>query len=191
MIPITNGWVVYKPNHSQVTFEEFIELYDPSKMANRESAWIAAESPNHNMLHEAVSDVPSLIVAWESLPPEGKSADLLESLAKEYNVVVGKWMLFTSRDKAKDTWKRIAKDVTEGNLGSSAKISTLSNDSKQQHVICVYTRDYTDQEDVLRVRMRLRTLGFTRKLHYKADAYTYCNIYANNPWHIAPSRYSE
>jgi len=129
MIPITNGWVVYKPNHSQVTFEEFIELYDPSKMANRESAWIAAESPNHNMLHEAVSDVPSLIVAWESLPPEGKSADLLESLAKEYNVVVGKWMLFTSRDKAKDTWKRIAKDVTEGNLGSSAKISTLSNDS--------------------------------------------------------------
>ena len=41
-----------------------------------------------------------------------------------------------------------------------------------KHVICVYTDDANDRDDVLRVREELRLLGFTAKLPYKADRVT-------------------
>lgn len=33
--------------------------------------------------------------------------------------------------------------------------------------------------------------GFTRKISYKPDIYTYLDIYKGNPWHIPPTVYSE
>ena len=58
------------------------------------------------------------------------------------------------------------------------------------HVICVYTEDYTDAEDVMRVERELRSLGITEVLFYKPDIYTHLNIYANNPYYINASVYS-
>ena len=46
-------------------------------------------------------------------------------------------------------------------------------------VICVYTYDWTDEEDVMRIRQELRQLGITRKIPYKADEDTESGKYAN------------
>ncbi len=46
-----------------------------------------------------------------------------------------------------------------------------------RHVICVYTYDWTDFEDVTRVRNELMILGFTQKLGYKTDADTLSGKY--------------
>lgn len=67
-------------------------------------------------------------------------------------------------------------------LGSSAKVAAArpnpnptNSDTK---VICVYTYDWTDKEDVQRVRQELRQLGITSKIPYKADVDTYAGRYA-------------
>jgi hypothetical protein len=52
----------------------------------------------------------------------------------------------------------------------------LSTDG--MHVICVYTQDWEDKEDVMRVRTKLRRLGFNRTLHYKRDKDTRAGKYS-------------
>ena len=44
-------------------------------------------------------------------------------------------------------------------------------------VICVYTYDYQDEEDVMRVRQVLKDLGIQREIIYKADADTRAGSY--------------
>jgi hypothetical protein len=95
----------------------------------------------------------------------------------------GKWMIFVSVADVDEVWAKI-KDATEqGLLGSSAKVATarpnpLARDPKKR-VICVYTYDSDDVEDVRRVRGKLRELGIVAKIGYKEDAATLAGIYAN------------
>ena len=58
------------------------------------------------------------------------------------------------------------------------------------HLICVYTDNYADEDEVMRVEKELRSLGITGTLCYKPDIYTYLNIYANNPYKIKASVYT-
>lgn len=101
----------------------------------------------------------------------------------------------------------MARAVAEGHLGTAAKVSTSPN--KFEYCICVYTLDYRDTTDVWRVRHKLKELGaryllhsafshssrcaylagFTERLYYKPDVYTYLDIYSGNPWKISASRY--
>lgn len=61
------------------------------------------------------------------------------------------------------------------NLSISEENSGLHQSTS--YVICVYTYDYEDKEDVMRVRERLREVGFHRKLPYKTDAATLAGQY--------------
>ena len=56
-------------------------------------------------------------------------------------------------------------------------LSTGFPGSEGKGLICVYTSDWRDQEDVMRVREALRQLGFTNKLYYKTDDDTYAGVY--------------
>ena len=85
----------------------------------------------------------------------------------------GKWLIFVDPENVEKVWAKIKKAVEEGKLGDSAKVSTakpnpLAGKSKA-HVICVYTYDWTDENDVKRIREELRKLGITHKIPYKAD----------------------
>lgn len=88
----------------------------------------------------------------------------------------GKWLLFVPIAQIDDIWQKIASAVEQGLLGGSAKVATAFPNPHQRdpnkRVICVYTYDCTDEEDVRRVRQRLRELGFTGKIAYKADQVT-------------------
>lgn len=61
---------------------------------------------------------------------------------------------------------------------STARPNPNATDSSTK-VICVYTYDWTDQEDVMRIRQQLRDLGVTSKIPYKADEDTYAGRYRN------------
>ena len=52
------------------------------------------------------------------------------------------------------------------------------------HVMCVYTKDFTDQDDVSRVERELRALGITGVIRYKPDIYTRFNLYHGNKYGI-------
>ena len=84
----------------------------------------------------------------------------------------------------------MAEGVVTGILGTTAKVAP-KRPGFYNHVICVYTENYLDMDDVKRVREGLRQLGFTKKLQYKPDVFTYCGVYAKNQWGIPPTRYSE
>jgi hypothetical protein len=69
----------------------------------------------------------------------------------------------------------------EGRLGDSAKVATARTNpnavDQDKKVICVYTYDWQDREDVMRIRAELRALGITWKIPYKADADTCAGRY--------------
>jgi hypothetical protein len=87
----------------------------------------------------------------------------------------GKWLIFVSPAQVDEVWAKIKAATEQGLLGSSAKVATAipnPNVTNAYKVICVYTYDWADDEDVRRVRQRLRDLGITAKIPYKADADT-------------------
>ena len=95
----------------------------------------------------------------------------------------GKWLLFFPLSEI-DEWWKVIKELTEnGMLGQASKVATARpNDSASDpntKVICVYTYDSDDYEDVKRVREVLRTLGITQKIPYKTDLATYMGLYQN------------
>ncbi len=85
----------------------------------------------------------------------------------------GKWLLFVKRDDVDEVWAKIAAATRGGRLGHAAKVSTAWENplstNRGKHVICVYTRDHEDVEDVRRVRAALRELGFVHPIAYKTD----------------------
>lgn len=113
-------------------------------------------------------------------------------LAKSKGMTNGKWMLFPSSDMVDEMWRKVAKATLEGTLGCAAKVAT-DDGSENRRLICVYTEDFTDEEDVRRVVDKMRELHLTKAeqgIYYKCDAYTYLNIMSGNDYKLKASMYS-
>jgi hypothetical protein len=93
----------------------------------------------------------------------------------------GKWLIFIEAKQVDSTWRMIREETVAGRLGISAKVSTAKPNPESRDdrkVIFVYTRDWRDEEDVMRVRERLWTLGFVERLGYKRNIETYKGEYS-------------
>lgn len=96
----------------------------------------------------------------------------------------GKWCIFVPPADVDLAWTKI-KDAVDGDKLLCAKVSTaLRSMGRDGHVICVYTRDWTDRQDLLRVREVLRSLGFVEELGYKRDIDTLNRIYGLGEWYL-------
>jgi len=94
----------------------------------------------------------------------------------------GKWCIFRSPDEVDQAWERIRGLASAGEI-LCAKVSTAySQQSFDSHVICVYTEDWQDTEDLLAVRQSLREAGFVEELGYKRDIDTARRIYGPEEW---------
>ncbi len=106
----------------------------------------------------------------------------------------GKWLVFVPVSQVDEVWAKIRDATEDGRLGDSAKVATAkpnpnaSDPSKK--VICVYTYDWTDEEDVRRIRDELRALGIASKIPYKTDRDTSAGRYAKRG-HRRISKYYE
>ena len=127
-------------------------------------------------------------------------ADLLR-LAKEKNIMTGKWMLFPYPNDVDSVWKKVAQGTLDGRLGCAAKVATDDGDKvRVQRLICVYTEDFSDVEDVKRVLKEMKGLGLVRDafegtgnkdvIYYKCDAYTYLDIASANEYKLRASMYN-
>ncbi|KAJ5118743.1 hypothetical protein N7448_010451 [Penicillium atrosanguineum] len=114
-------------------------------------------------------------------------------LAKETSVTSGKWMFFPSEKEVDATWKTVVTAMDEGKLGDAAKVAT-NDGSGQARLLCVYTRDFSDKEDVKRVLKTLVAMGLvdeeSRPIYYKCDAYTYLDIKSKNDYGLKASLFS-
>lgn len=113
--------------------------------------------------------------------------------AQETGVTSGKWMLFPSAEWVDSTWKKVVTAMDEGKLGSTAKVAT-DDGSGGARLICVYTDDFGDTEDVKRVLRGLADKELvnmeSRPIYYKCDAYTHLDIKSNNDYGLKASMFS-
>lgn len=100
----------------------------------------------------------------------------LFALAKNTNVLTGKWLLFVPVQAVDRIWSIIAEDTLTGKLGCSAKVATeidpsdpdsqptttTTSDSDKPRLICVYTINFNDKSDIKRVLQRLRKRGVVK-----------------------------
>ena len=131
----------------------------------------------------------------------------IRDLARHSNITTGKWMLFPSADDVDRMWTLVARGTWEGTWGISAKVATApdteSAKDKESRLICVYTYDFADRDDVKRVLLGLKKLGLlngggggngsndaARAVYYKCDAYTYLDISSGNEYKLKASMFS-
>ncbi|KAL8771779.1 MAG: hypothetical protein Q9209_002970 [Squamulea sp. 1 TL-2023] len=124
--------------------------------------------------------------------------DLLAA-AKKRHFTSGKWMLFPYPEDVNRQWAMIAETTVNRELGIAAKVAP--DDGKGDRVarlICIYTKDFSDMDDVKRVLERLVELGLVKKkgaaneqgIYYKADAFTELGINSGNEWGLKASLYA-
>lgn len=91
-------------------------------------------------------------------------------------------MWFVESNEMDEVFLRISISLQENKLGRSAKISTSSSTSFQSRVICIYTENFLDTDDVLRVGLELRRIGAIQTINYKPDIFTLSDdgIYGSN-----------
>lgn len=112
---------------------------------------------------------------------------------KQMTGYCGKWLCFVPEKFIDAAWEQIKDATEEGLLGPSSKCSTLfgrKNGQGSDYVCCVFTYDWRNEKDVMRVREVLRDLGFEKPLPYKTDEDTLKGKYASKG-HKGISKYYE
>lgn len=131
--------------------------------------------------HLSVADITSLY-RYLHRPHELVSQDRSQSWRRIYTNIHspmrrgegGKWLIFHDGPDIDGRWESIKEALNNGLLGPQAKVSTAlscryDSTGRAQHVICVYTNNFSDFEDVMRVRTALYDLGYDFPLHYKRE----------------------
>jgi hypothetical protein len=96
----------------------------------------------------------------------------------------GKWLIPLREAKLDEIWPAVKQATEEGKLGQSSMAGTAKPNPRApksgEKMLCVFTYDWTDADDALRVRQALRDLGITKKLRYKADEDTRAGRYGRD-----------
>jgi len=95
--------------------------------------------------------------------------------------LAGKWLIFLPADEVDAVWRRVRDATAAGDLGISAKVSTAkpNPDARDdRYVVYVYTADWRDEEEVMRVREALRALGVEDRIGYKRNLETFRGEYS-------------
>lgn len=110
-------------------------------------------------------------------------------------LAVGKWLIYVTCAQVSYCWGRVREATEEGALGIGAKVSTDWGKARDpagygpegspgwaDHVICIYTADWRDRDDVARVGRGLGEIDAVRKqrLTYKPDAFSWAGMYSGN-----------
>ncbi|KAG7156456.1 UPF0696 protein C11orf68 homolog [Homarus americanus] len=185
-------WIVYDPNKSTESIDDWLEEWAPSRISRDDGiGWIAICGRNRET-ESQIHDVDGLMDAWKELQHSGRPINLetISELAKQYCVTCGKWIIYAGPNAKVDSyWKKVATAIVKDQLPAiSAKVSPLSTD-KNTHVLCIYNKDFTDEEEVCHLEHAIRKIGLKCQLVYKPDAYTYMGIYRKNKWGLRPTIY--
>ncbi|KAL2279108.1 hypothetical protein FJTKL_13681 [Diaporthe vaccinii] len=122
---------------------------------------------------------------------EGRQfTDEILQLAGQLGVTEGKWIIWPAPQHCNDVWAKVARATADGELGIAAKISPREEPDRNR-LVCVYTRDFNDKDDVARVLNRLKELDLVRQkqICYKTDAFTYLEIDSKNRLGLEAGKY--
>jgi hypothetical protein len=156
-------------------FEKFKEEYP--QLAEAMLARFSDIDTVYRMLCEGEGVIPlkTTQMYWIVLDAPGSAPEAIE------DENAGKWLIFQEPDLVDAAWKKVRDATVSLELGISAKVSTAkpNPDSRDNRkVIYVYTKDWADEADVMRVREKLRELGFVDRIGYKRNIETFAGEYA-------------
>lgn len=85
--------------------------------------------------------------------------------ARDTGVLYGKWMLFPPAEDVNRVWRMVVEGTAAGKLGCAAKVACLleGEAGDRQRLICIYTYDFGDADDVKRVLQGIVRLGLVNK----------------------------
>jgi hypothetical protein len=91
-------------------------------------------------------------------------------------------MVFVKLNEVDAFWERVRNALQVGKLGDNAKVSTDPSTHKaggvEHRVVCIYSYDGADEDDVWRIRASLRELDVSWEIFYKLDTATRAGIYS-------------
>jgi len=197
--------------------KDFHENNLPSK-SHTNTAWIQVNGPNFSpsfqkQIDESMEEVKEI---WKQLESSDEMITQrhIDIIAKENKILSGKWMLFVNNDEVDRIWFKILRSFHSSSLTFYAKVSTKpdnkattqpqndneggdkisahhSDEEEINHVICIYVPDYTDEDEVMRVRDCLKSIIKQKyKLSFKPDIFSILSIYRNNKHNISPTIYT-
>ena len=157
-------------------FSQFQEEYP--QLAEAMLARFSDVATIYRMLCEGEGVLPSKTTQmyWIVLDAPGSAPEAIEDES------AGKWLIFQEPDATDAAWKKVRDATIALELGISAKVSTAkpNPDSRDNRkVIYVYTKDWADEADVMRVRGKLKELGFVDRIGYKRNLETFAGEYAS------------
>jgi hypothetical protein len=94
-------------------------------------------------------------------------------------------MLFPGSEDITRVWRLVVDGVINNRLGCTAKVAP-DEGKEGDRLICIYTHDFRDKNDILRVLKELISMGLvnsgssSRPIYYKSDIYTLLGIYGQN-----------
>lgn len=86
-------------------------------------------------------------------------------------------------------WAKVVRATANNELGIAAKISPRE-DPDRHRLVCVYTRDFNDKDDVARVLKRLKELDLVRQkqICYKTGRYTALTLQVEGCFELTSGR---
>ena len=119
-----------------------------------------------------------------------ETREALLAAARRFGDVAGKWVLFPFSSKADAVWTKVDKATRAGKLSHHAKISTTARGEGPRgvHAMCVYVRDWRDEQEVKRVLKKLQRMGIAQRREddgdpdrmaafFKPDVFTRLGVY--------------
>ena len=86
-------------------------------------------------------------------------------------------MIFCPPEEINDVWAVVARATANNELGTAAKVAPDNGEAQKGRLMCIYTKDFSDREDVTRVVQKLKGLGLVEtrgsKIYYKCGTYYY------------------
>ena len=171
---LVEGGIDFKPDLAAI-FQQFSEEYP--QLAEAMLSHFSNLDTIYQMLCDGEGVVPTKTTQmyWIVQDAPGSAPEAIE------DENAGKWLIFQDPDVVDAVWIKVRDATVALELGISAKVSTAkpNPDSRDNRkVVYIYTKDWADEEDVLRVREKLRELGFVDRIGYKRNIETFAGEYA-------------
>jgi hypothetical protein len=171
---LVEGGIDFKPDLEAI-FQKFSEEYP--QLSEAMLSHFSSLDTIYQMLCDGEGVVPTKTTQtyWIVQDAPGSAPEAIE------DENAGKWLIFQEPNQVDPVWKKVRDATVALELGLSAKVSTAkpNPDSRDNRkVIYVYTKDWADEPDVMRVREKLRELGFVDRIGYKRNIETFAGEYA-------------
>ncbi|KAH6918022.1 translation initiation factor eIF 4e-like domain-containing protein [Coprinopsis sp. MPI-PUGE-AT-0042] len=188
----------------------FLARWPPSRTPETYGQWIAVDRGGFKV--EPRTGVPERSVQalrddFRGLVDRDEVSTLsVDRLAKAHNLLMGKWLIFTSPSTIDALWEKVVNMTCLSLQKGYVKVCTrklektvlkkfttrqgkvIERMEEDNHLICVYVEDYTDTREVMRIRDALRKdAGVTWRIGFKPDVYTHIGLYQWNKWNMSPT----